>query len=127
MLEIRSSSRTPACWRSWYATVLCRSLPYFSWLFLWVSLAFVPMVFASSLVFFFLAVFWFLLGGGTTADSVTGQFLNGILDLFVVVGVIATKQYDETKPLSVSCNRARVTFPHAQDRVSCPQRYWGLL
>ena len=131
-LEIRSSSRTTACWRSWYAATLYPRwslLRYLSWLFLWVSLVLVPMMFGASLVFFFLAVFGFLPGGGTTrrSDAVTEQYLNDILDLFVVVGFLATKRYDETRPLSVSCTRARVTFPHAQDRVSCAQRYLGLL
>ena len=68
-------------------------------------------------------------GGGTTrrSGSVIGQYLNDIGDLSVVVGFFATKRYDETRPLSVSCTRAHVTFPHAQDRVSCTQRYLGLL
>ena len=83
----------------------------------------------SSHVFLFPAVFGFLLGGDTTrrSDSVVGQYLNDILDLSVVVGFLATKRYDETRPLSVSCTRAHVTFPHAQDRVSCTQRYLRLL
>ena len=130
--EIKSSSRPTACVRSWYAAALCRfllsSMVYVTVPFLVFSLglscACADGVWCASRLLS-LAVFGFLPGGGTRrrSDAVTGQYLYGVLVLFV----LANKRYDETRPLSVSCTRARVTFPRAQVRVSRAQRYLGRL
>ena len=112
-LEIRSSSRPAACWRSWYAATLCRCL-----LSSMVSVAVPFLAFPLGLSCVCADGVWqrasfssslpcsgFSRVGGTTrrSDAVTGQCVNDILDLFVVVGFLATKRYDETRPLSVSC------------------------